>query len=509
MKAFARHGRTTHATPVRAPQQRGGARHREHARAAAGLRTCAAPTTAELRRRLRGTLVTPRDEGWAAARALYNPRLDVAPRAIAFCESTADVAQVVRFARSRGWPLAARGGRHSFAGYSNAAGGIVADVSRIDAVALQDDRPVVRIGGGANVLDVYRELVLGHGRALAVGTCPTVGIAGLALGGGFGRLMRRYGVTSDSLRSATVVLADGSVARCSQDRRADLFWALRGGGAGTAIVTQLRFAVRAAPAEAIAFTLSYPWTQAAAAIDAWQRTLPDAPVTLSYGRLRALRRPNGALTLTVSGHWYGSETELLALLAPLVAAGPARQTLRRRTFAQAALPDSVELREGGPVIVDPPQFPNYQRSDFFGDPLPPAAIAALSRRSSAGPASAAAVTRAASSSTRSAARSTARGRAPTAFVHRRQRLHCAYLSFWGAGDPPAMAAACTPWTREITPRCARMRPASRFRTTSIRSSPTGSGPTSAPTGRACARSSAATTRAGAWASRRAEPAASE
>jgi len=90
----------------------------------------AAPTIAELRRRLRGSLLTPRDEGWVAARALYNPRLDVEPRAIAFCESTADVAQVVRFARSRGWPLAARGGRHSFAGYSNAAGGIVADVSR-------------------------------------------------------------------------------------------------------------------------------------------------------------------------------------------------------------------------------------------------------------------------------------------------------------------------------------------------------------------------------------------
>ena len=92
--------------------------------------------------------------------------------------------------------------------------------------------------------------------------------------------------------------------------------------------------------------MSYPWTQAAAAIDAWQRTLPDAPTTLAYGRLRALRRPDGALTLTASGHWYGSEASLRELLAPLVAAGPARQTLRRRTFAQAALPDSVQLRDG-------------------------------------------------------------------------------------------------------------------------------------------------------------------
>jgi FAD/FMN-containing dehydrogenase len=146
----------------------------------------------------------------------------VEPRAIAFCETTADVAQVVRFARARGWPVAGRGGRHSFAGYSNVPGGIVADVSRIDGVVLERDRPVVRIGGGANVLDVYRDLVLAHGRALSVGTCPMVGIAGLTLGGGFGPLMRRYGITSDSLRAATVVLADGSVAHCSEDRRADL-----------------------------------------------------------------------------------------------------------------------------------------------------------------------------------------------------------------------------------------------------------------------------------------------
>ena len=409
----------------------------------------AATTTAELRRRLRGPLVTPRDSGWDAARALHNPRLDVSPRAIAFCASTADVAQVVRFARARGWPIAARAGRHSFAGYSNVAGGIVADVSRIAAVQLDPDRPIVRIGGGANVLDVYRELVLEHGRALAVGTCPTVGIAGLTLGGGFGRLMRRYGVTSDSLRAATVVLADGSVVRCSGDHRGDLFWALRGGGAGTAIVTQLRFAVRAAPQGAIAFTFSYPWAQATAAIDAWQRTLPNAPVSLSYGRLRALRRPDGALTLTVSGHWYDTESRLRALLAPLVAAGPARQTVRRRTFAQLALPDGVQLREGGLVVADRSRFPNYQRSAFFDALLPTDAISALVTQIERWPG-------VGGGGHEGGVQLDALGGAvnrvrpgATAFVHRRRRMHCAYLSFWGAQDPQPIAAACEQWTREI------------------------------------------------------------
>jgi len=411
-------------------------------------RSAPAATTADLSRRLRGPLLTPRDAGWDAARALRNPRLDVEPRAIAFCETTADVAEVVRFARTRDWPVAARGGRHSFAGYSNVPGGIVADVSRIADVTLERARPVVRIGGGADVLDVYRDLVLARERALPVGTCPTVGLAGLTLGGGFGRLMRRYGVTADSLRAATVVLADGRIVRCSPDERRDLFWALRGGGAGFAIVTQLRYAVRAAPADPIAFTLSYPWTQAAAAIDAWQRTLPGAPTTLAYGRLRALRRPEGALTLTASGHWYGSEASLRALLAPLVAAGPARQTLRRRTFAQAALPDSVSLRDGQPVLGDVPHFPNYQRSDFFTGLLPAPAITALVAAIERWPgiggrgheggvqldALGGAVNRPAAGA--------------TAFVHRAQRMHCAYLSFWGASDPAPMAAACAQWVRD-------------------------------------------------------------
>src|SRR5204863_4064665 len=113
--------------------------------------------------------------------------------------------------------------RHSFGGYGNAAGGIVADVSRIDTVRVDRERRIATIGGGANVLDVYRRLVLTHGMAVPVGTCPTVGIGGLTIGGGFGRLMRRYGITADSLRSATVVLADGRVVRCAADRRADLF----------------------------------------------------------------------------------------------------------------------------------------------------------------------------------------------------------------------------------------------------------------------------------------------
>ena len=407
-----------------------------------------AATTAELRRRLRGTLLTPRDEGWVAARSLWNPRLQTAPRAIAFCETPADVAEVVRYAGRRNWPVAARGGRHSFAGYGNAEGGIVADVSRMGAVRLDAGGRTATVGGGANVLDVYRDLVLRHGRALAVGTCPTVGIGGLTIGGGFGRLMRRHGITADSLRAATVVLADGRAVRCAADRSSDLFWALRGGGAGFGIVTELRFAVHE-PADPLAFTLAFPWAKAAAALDAWQRTLPAAGSELSYGRFRALRLPDGRLTATASGHWYGTEAALRTLLGPLVAAGPSRRTQRRQSFADAALPDGAKRAADGSVTATVQRFPNYQRSDFFGAPLARGAIAALLAQVARWPgrggggheggvqldALGAAVNRPAAGA--------------TAFVHRDERFHCAYLSFWGAGDSAAKAQACAQWVREI------------------------------------------------------------
>ncbi len=420
-----------------------------------GATAVAAPpatSIAELRRRLRGTVLRPGDPGWPAAKALFNPRLDVSPRAIAFCETAGDVSQVVRFARRRGWPVAARSGRHSFAGYGNAVGGIVADVSRIDAVGLERGGLAARVGAGANVFDTYRSIVVEHGVAVPVGTCPTVGISGLVVGGGFGHLMRRYGVTADSLRGATVVLADGRVVRCSKGTRPGLFWALRGGGAGYGIVTELRFAVHR-PGDPIAFALSFDWprgdaTRPAAALDAWQRSLPPAGRELAYARFRALCLPDGSLTATASGHWYGSDAGLRALLAPLIAAQPARQRIARKPFVDAALPDGV--RRTGGVVVMPTivHFPNYQRSDFFDALLPRDAIAALLARIEAWPG------RGGSGHEGGVQLDALGGEvnrvAPgaTAFVHRRNRFHCAYLSFWGSSDSAERGAACAQWTRD-------------------------------------------------------------
>ena len=308
----------------------------------------------------------------------------------------------------------------------------------------------MRIGGGADVLDVYRDLVLAHERALPVGTCPTVGIAGLTLGGGFGRLMRRYGVTADSLRGGDRRARRRARRALLAGRSgADLFWALRGGGAGFAIVTQLRFAVRAAPAGPIAFTLSYPWTQAAAAIDAWQRTLPAraddarlrAPARAAPARRRAdadrlgpLVRQRGVAARAARAARRGRPGAPDAAPAHVRAGRAARQRHAARRPAGA--------RRGAAL----PQLP------ALGLLRGPAAGAgdrrARRRRSSAGPgvggrgheggvqldALGGAVNRPAAGA--------------TAFVHRAQRMHCAYLSFWGASDPAPMAAACAQWVRD-------------------------------------------------------------
>ena len=257
-----------------------------------GAAAAATPTTRALARRLHGTLVLPGQPAYAAAKALANPRLDIPPRAIAFCASSTDVANVIAFARARHWPIAARSGRHSFAGYSNTRG-IVADVSRLRHVLYDAKSRTVRIGAGANLRDIYEGLVLRHGVALPIGTCPTVGVAGLTLGGGFGHLVRRAGLLCDNLLAVELVLADGRRVRASAATNADLFWACRGGGGGNfGVATEFTF--RAMPAAPVTtFSLAFAWAGAGAALDAWQRTVPQATDQLADSRFRARQVADG------------------------------------------------------------------------------------------------------------------------------------------------------------------------------------------------------------------------
>ena len=163
---------------------------------------------------LKGPLVRPGSSQYAVARRLFDPRFDgVSPMAVAYCISPADVQTCLAFAHRFNLPLVARCGGHSYAGYSTTTG-IVVDVTRMNTVSVNANAGTATIGSGAKLIDVYSGLAQ-QGMTLPAGSCPTVGISGLTLGGGVGVLGRKFGLTCDSLLSAQVVVADGRVLTCN------------------------------------------------------------------------------------------------------------------------------------------------------------------------------------------------------------------------------------------------------------------------------------------------------
>ena len=228
---------------------------------------------AELAGSLDGTLILPADPAYATARLAWNAHYDTTPAAIVRVAGDRDVATAIAFARDHGIRPIARSGGHSFAGFSTGRG-LVIDLGGLAAVDLRADGASARIGAGANNLGIYRALGR-RGLALPGGTCPTVGLAGLAQGGGIGPFGREHGLMLDRMTGARVVTADGRVrdvdARCDPD----LFWALRGGGGGNVGIATA-FTLAPVPAGGLwtQSTTSFPWRHAARVFMAYQDWLP-------------------------------------------------------------------------------------------------------------------------------------------------------------------------------------------------------------------------------------------
>lgn len=205
---------------------------------------CSVPPTEgdldRLRRAIGGDVVYPSDRSYDALRLIYERRFQYQPLAIVRPTSSADVAYAIDWARNRGMVITPRSGGHSYIG-AGCSDGIVIDLGLLDGIQAVDEDGLARIGAGAQLGALERGLHCQADRRLPSGTCPTVGIGGIALGGGHGYVTRRHGLTCDRLREATVVMADGRVVKTSADRERDLFWALRGGGGGLGIVTEMRF----------------------------------------------------------------------------------------------------------------------------------------------------------------------------------------------------------------------------------------------------------------------------
>jgi FAD/FMN-containing dehydrogenase len=375
-----------------------------------------------LRAALDGDLLTPDSPGYDAARRPALARFrEVRPRAVVRCASARDVASTIAYARDTGTHVVPRGGGHCFAGRSSTEG-LMLDLGRLDAITVGPDGRA-SIGAGARLARVY-DVLHAHGRTVPAGCGPTVGIAGLTLGGGLGLLGRARGLTCDALAGARVVLADGRVVCCDADRDPELFWALRGAGGGQfGVVTSLTFATVPEP-YVTRFELRWPDAAAAAVIAAWQHWAPDAPDEIT-ANLTVAAEPGRPLRVTVFGACLRGADATSSLLDGLVAASGTRaDTGLRHALAVR------DLKRSFVDALDPGAHVTTSRSEFFAQPLAAAAIAELLDELAAGP------------SGRRELNFTAMGGAynrvaadATAFVHRGERFLLEHV----AGDDPQWA----------------------------------------------------------------------
>ncbi|MGW0546250.1 FAD-binding oxidoreductase [Streptomyces altiplanensis] len=234
--------------------------------------------TDQLRERVRGTVVTPEDEGYDEARRVNNAMIDRRPAAVVRCANAGDVMAAVGFARENGLDLAVRGGGHSVPGFGTCDGGVVADLSRMRGVRVDPVRRTARAEGGATWGD-FNAAAHAFGLATTGGIISTTGVGGLTLGGGIGHLARGLGLSCDNLLSADVVTADGRLLVVSEKEHDDLFWALRGGGGNFGAVTSFEF--RLAPVGDIyGGPILYELEDAATVLRGFRELIAEAPEEL-------------------------------------------------------------------------------------------------------------------------------------------------------------------------------------------------------------------------------------
>jgi FAD/FMN-containing dehydrogenase len=335
---------------------------------------------------MQGRLIRPGSADYAAASRLYNPRFDgkVKPAAVARCVSADDVAAGVRFAATNGLPFALRSGGHSYGGWSTSPG-LVVDVGGLNKVTVDTAHGIARIGAGARLAEVYAALSA-KGVAIAGGSCPTVGITGLALGGGLSVLNRAFGLTCDAIRGVDLVTADG-VHRAAD---ADLLWALKGGGGGSfGAVTSLTMAVRPAPKVA---TYYFAWdiAHAAEVVDAWQKWIASADPKL-WSTCKVLSSPaTGAQRAIVAGTWIGVPTTMDGQFTGLLTGLPKPATTSKHSYSyaqamlfEAGCSTSATAASCIATALGPRRQAFAATSSVLYDRLPPAGIQTLVDQASA------------------------------------------------------------------------------------------------------------------------------
>lgn len=289
-----------------------------------------------LRENFAGRLVAAGDDGYDEARRVWNATADRCPALVARCSTPADAAAALRFARDEDAVVAVRGG-HSYPGFSTCDDGVVIDLGAMQQVTVEPDRRVATVQAGALLKDLdtatqHYDLVCPNGAV------SHTGVAGLTLGGGLGRIMRRFGLTIDNLIDVELVSADGHHVRASDDEHSELFWALRGAGANFGIATSFRFRLHPAGPDVVAGAAVWPAEQAQEVAETFRQWSVSAPddLTAAFSVFMAGADFGAELAgrpiVVIAAAHLGDDSAVARDLAPVRALGPVLDTFARLPY---------------------------------------------------------------------------------------------------------------------------------------------------------------------------------
>ena len=333
---------------------------------------------------IRGRVFLPGQPGFGSAAHVFNTRFDgIIPLAVARPVDARDVRDALRFMVSHGVRVRARSGGHSYAGYSTLSDGVVLDLRRLNWVKVDQRNRTATIGAGSQLIDVSSALAR-KGATIPAGSCPSVGIAGVTLGGGFGLAGRALGLTLDNLLAVQIVTADGELRTVDDHTDPELFWALRGGGGGNfGIVTDFVFRVHPLPKSATYFEVEWPWSSANEAIEAWQEWAPHARAEVTaILHLNAGTHPS----ISTNGQFLGSSQLVPGLLKSLLDVPGARLatnvekpyfTLQLLLAGCSQIGAATCHTVGTSPRGQLPRESFNAKSDYIAKPLPPGGRAAM------------------------------------------------------------------------------------------------------------------------------------
>ena len=286
------------------------------------------PDVRDLAGKMRGSLLMATDTGYDKARLVRNPSFDKHPALIAQPSGAADVQAAVAFARANNLLVAVKCGGHSASGQSTCDRGMMIDLSDFRGVRVDPQARRVFVDGGTLLGEVDHESAA-HGLVTPLGTVSHTGVGGLTLGGGFGRLARRFGMAIDNLESVDIVTADGKLRHASSNENQDLFWAVRGGGGNFGVATNFEFRLHPMQREVVAGSLSFPIARAKDVLGMYSDYVATAPDEL-YVDPALVLPPGGAPGVVELEVCYsGPQGTAEAALAPLRKLGtPDRDTIK-------------------------------------------------------------------------------------------------------------------------------------------------------------------------------------